>query len=69
MITEQELMAIADRKERFELSMIYMMLHGGATFIDPLTLDDVKAIRSAASTSAPDAPPSGRISSTWKTAR
>lgn len=46
MITEQELMAIADRKERFELSMIYMMLHGGGTFIDPLTLDDVKAIRS-----------------------
>lgn len=46
MITEQELMAIADRKERFELSMIYMMLHGSGTFIDPLTLDDVKAIRS-----------------------
>ena len=46
MITKQELMAIDDRKERFELSMIYMMLHGGGTFIEALTLDDVKAIRS-----------------------
>ena len=39
-------MAIEDRKERFELSMIYMMLHGGGTFIETLTLDDVKATRS-----------------------
>ena len=46
MITEQELMTVEDRKERFELSMIYMMLHGGGTFIETLTLDDVKAIRS-----------------------
>ena len=46
MITKDELMGIGDHKERFELSMIYMMLHGGGTFIDTLTLDDVKAIRS-----------------------
>jgi hypothetical protein len=28
MIAEQELMAVTDRKERFELSMLYMQLHG-----------------------------------------
>lgn len=47
MITEQELMAITDRKERFELSMIYMMLHGMPPFLHPLTLDDVRRIRNS----------------------
>jgi hypothetical protein len=46
MITKDELTEVTDRKDRFELSMIYMMLHGSGTFIETLTLDDVKAIRS-----------------------
>ena len=47
MITEQELMAVTDRKERFELSMLYMQLHGMPPYLDPLTLDDVRQIRNA----------------------
>ena len=47
MITEQELMAVTDRKERFELSMLYMQLHGMPPYLDPLTLDDVRMIRNA----------------------
>lgn len=47
MITEQELMAVTDRKERFELSMLYMQLHGMSPYLDPLTLDDVRKIRNA----------------------
>lgn len=47
MITEQELMAITDRKERFELSMLYMQLHGMPPYLDPLTLDDVRQIRNS----------------------
>ena len=47
MITEQELMAVTDRKERFELSMLYMQLHGMPPYLDPLTLDDVRQIRNS----------------------
>lgn len=47
MITKQELMAITDRKERFELSMLYMQLHGMPPYLDPLTLDDVRQIRNS----------------------
>ena len=47
MITEQELMAVTDRKERFELSMLYMQLHGLPPYLDPLTLDDVRKIRNS----------------------
>lgn len=47
MITKQELMAITDRKERFELSMLYMQLHGMPPYLDPLTLDDVRLIRNS----------------------
>ena len=47
MITKKELMAITDRKERFELSMLYMQLHGMPPYLDPLTLDDVRQIRNA----------------------
>lgn len=47
MITEQELMAVTDRKERFELSMLYMQLHGMPPYLDPLTLDDVRKIRNS----------------------
>ncbi|MCR4612419.1 MAG: hypothetical protein K5778_00295 [Bacteroidaceae bacterium] len=47
MITEQELMAVTDRKERFELSMLYMQLHGMPPYLDPLTLNDVRQIRNA----------------------
>ena len=47
MITEKELMAVIDRKERFELSMLYMQLHGMPPYLDPLTLDDVRQIRNS----------------------
>jgi hypothetical protein len=47
MITEQELMAVTDRKECFELSMLYMQLHGMPPYLDPLTLDDVRQIRNS----------------------
>lgn len=47
MITKDELMAITDRKERFELSMLYMLLHGMPPYLDPLTLDDVRQIRNS----------------------
>lgn len=47
MITKEELMAIGDRKERFELSMLYMQLHGMPPYLDPLTLDDVRQIRNS----------------------
>jgi hypothetical protein len=47
MITEQELMAVTDRKERFELSMLYMQLHGMPPYLDSLTLDDVRQIRNS----------------------
>lgn len=47
MITKQELMAVTDRKERFELSMLYMQLHGMPPYLDPLTLDDVRLIRNS----------------------
>lgn len=47
MITEQELMTVTDRKERFELSMLYMQLHGMPPYLDPLTLDDVRQIRNS----------------------
>ena len=47
MITKEELMAIEDRKERFELSMLYMQLHGMPPYLDPLTLDDVRMIRNS----------------------
>lgn len=47
MITKEELMSIDDRKERFELSMLYMQLHGMPPYIDTLTLDDVRHIRNS----------------------
>ena len=47
MITKKELMAVTDRKERFELSMLYMQLHGMPPYLDPLTLDDVRQIRNS----------------------
>ena len=47
MITKEELMAVTDRKERFELSMLYMQLHGMPPYLDPLTLDDVRQIRNS----------------------
>jgi len=47
MITKEELMAVTDRKERFELSMLYMQLHGMPPYLDPLTLDDVRMIRNS----------------------
>lgn len=47
MISKEELMKVESRKERFELSMLYMMLHGMPPYIDNLTLEDVKHIRNS----------------------
>ena len=43
-LTEDELFKIRDRKERFELSMLYLLLHGGGSFIPELSVEDLQNI-------------------------
>ena len=43
-ISKEQLSEIKDRKERFELSMLYLLLHGGGTFIPELSIEDLQSI-------------------------
>lgn len=43
-VSEEQLSEIKDRKERFELSMLYLLLHGGGSFIPELSIEDLRNI-------------------------